>query len=135
MNRPRKSAEPAGGVRHPWLLLTGSGVLEAVWASALAASQGFTKPVPVVIFVVASIFSMIGLGRAMKAIPVGTAYAIWTGIGAALTVAWAMGTGTEGFSWVKVLLLGGVIGAVIGLKFLEPPAAPEPADSSETLAG
>jgi quaternary ammonium compound-resistance protein SugE len=62
----------------------------------------------------------------VRVIPIGTAYAVWTGIGAALTVTWAMVTGDEGFSLVRVLLLTGVVGAVIGLKLVghEPPGRP-----------
>ncbi|GAC1569563.1 MAG: multidrug efflux SMR transporter [Pseudarthrobacter sp.] len=78
-----------------WLLLLGSAVLEAVWATALGLSDGFTQLLPTVIFAVTSTLSMIGLGLAIRSIPLGTAYAVWVGIGAALTVGWAMATGVE----------------------------------------
>jgi quaternary ammonium compound-resistance protein SugE len=100
----------------PWLVLLASAVLEAVWASALAASDGLTQLVPSVVFLVAGTLSMLGLASAVRTIPIGTAYAVWTGIGAALTVAWAMTFGEEPFSVVKVVLLAGIVGAVIGLK-------------------
>jgi quaternary ammonium compound-resistance protein SugE len=102
----------------PWLVLLASAVLEAVWASALAASDGLSVLVPSLVFLVACTLSMLGLAHAVRTIPIGTAYAVWTGIGAALTVAWAMTFGDEPFSVVKVLLLAGIVGAVIGLKLV-----------------
>ena len=99
-----------------WLVLVVSGVLEAVWATALSRSEGMTRLVPSVVFLVALALSMVGLGYAMKDIPVGTAYVVWVGIGAVLTVAWAMATGGETVSLVKVLLLAGIVGCVIGLR-------------------
>jgi quaternary ammonium compound-resistance protein SugE len=100
----------------PWLVLLASAVLEAVWASALAASDGLSVLVPSAVFFVAGTLSMVGLARATRSIPIGTAYAVWTGVGAALTVTWAMAFGGEAFSWTKALLLAGIVGAVIGLK-------------------
>ncbi|HEX2212825.1 MAG TPA: SMR family transporter [Mycobacterium sp.] len=99
-----------------WLILVVSGVLEAVWASALSKTDGFTRLAPSLIFGVALVLSMIGLGVAMRSLPPGTSYAVWVGIGAALTVAFAMLTGAESASTIKVLLIGGIIGCVIGLK-------------------
>lgn len=107
-----------------WIVLLLSAVLEAVWATAMGLSEGFTEPIAVVVFIIALIASMTGLGYAMRAIPIGTAYAIWTGIGAALTVGYAMVTGTEAVSVVKILLLAGIVGSVIGLKLLKS-GAPE----------
>ncbi|GGD13621.1 DMT family transporter [Nocardioides daphniae] len=99
-----------------WLVLVLSGGLEAVWAVALGRSEGFTRPVPTAVFGVAVTLSMVGLAWAMRTLPVGTAYAVWVGIGASLTVAWSMATGEEPFSVVKLLLIAGLIGCVIGLK-------------------
>ena len=101
-----------------WLVLVLSGVLEAVWATALARSEGFTRPGPTAVFVGALALSMAGLAFAMRSLPVGTSYAVWVGIGAVLTVAYAMLTGEETFSLVKALLLAGIVGCVIGLKLL-----------------
>ncbi|WP_062076711.1 DMT family transporter [Demequina globuliformis] len=100
----------------PWIILIASGVLEAVWATALSRSEGFTRLWPSVIFVVALVASMFGLAYALKTLPVGTAYAIWVGIGAALTAIWAMSTGAEPFSIVRVLLIVGIVACVGGLK-------------------
>ncbi|GAA4622119.1 MULTISPECIES: DMT family transporter [Cellulomonas] len=99
-----------------WLVLVLSGVLEAVWATALGRSEGFTRLAPTVVFGVALIGSMGGLAWAMRELPTGTAYAVWVGVGASLTVAWAMLTGAEPASLVKVLLILGIVGCVVGLK-------------------
>ncbi len=99
-----------------WVILIVSGILEAVWATALGKSEGFTKLWPSVVFGVSLVASMGGLAWAMRDISTGTAYAVWVGIGASLTVAWAMFTGEEGFSIVKLLLILGLVGCVVGLK-------------------
>jgi quaternary ammonium compound-resistance protein SugE len=101
-----------------WLILLVSAGFEAVWATALGHSMGLTEPAPTVVFLVALAASMGGLSWAMRRIPIGTAYAVWVGVGAALTVAYAMLTGSEVFSVWKVVFIGGIVGAVIGLKLV-----------------
>jgi len=102
-----------------WIILIVSGVLEAVWATALGKSEGFTKLWPTVIFGVGLVLSMGGLAMAMRTIPIGTAYAVWVGIGAALTVLYAMIFGGEPASLIKILLILGLVGCVIGLKLVD----------------
>jgi len=104
-----------------WIILLCSAVLEAVWATALGLSDGFTRPLPTVVFAVTATLSMVGLGVAVKRIPLSTAYAVWVGIGAALTVCWAMATGVEAASPLKLLFIAGIVGCAAGLKLL--PAA------------
>jgi quaternary ammonium compound-resistance protein SugE len=99
-----------------WLLLIVAGVLEAVWASALGASKNFTKKGPTALFVVALVLSMVGLALAMNDLPVGTAYAVWVGIGAVLTVVVAVVRGQEVLTVARALLLAVLIGCVVGLK-------------------
>ncbi|HYH24141.1 MAG TPA: SMR family transporter [Blastococcus sp.] len=99
-----------------WLVLVVSGVFEAVWAVALDRSEGFSRPVPSAVFAAAMVASMAGLAYALRELPVGTAYAVWVGIGAVLTVVYSMVTGAEAVSLVKLLLLAGIVGCVIGLK-------------------
>ena len=99
-----------------WIVLVLSGVLEAVWATALGRSEGFTRPVPSTVFGVALVLSMLGLAFAMRELPVGTAYAVWVGIGAGITVVYAMATGSEPVSVVRLLLIAGLVGCVVGLK-------------------
>jgi quaternary ammonium compound-resistance protein SugE len=101
-----------------WLILVASGVLEAVWATALSRSDGFARGIPSVIFGVALVFSMAGLAIAMRSLPPGTSYAVWVGIGAALTILYAMLTGQEAVSAIKVVLMAGIVGCVIGLKVI-----------------
>jgi len=102
-----------------WVVLVVSGVLEAVWATALGRSDGLSRLAPSVVFVGALALSMAGLAYAMRELPVGTSYAVWVGIGATLTVVYAMWTGTEAVSAARLLLLAGIVGCVVGLKVLE----------------
>lgn len=101
-----------------WIVLVLSGVLEAVWATALGKSEGLSRLGPSVVFFAALAASMAGLAYAMRDLPVGTSYAVWVGIGAVLTVAYAMTTGDEPVSALKVLFLAAIVGGVIGLKLL-----------------
>ena len=101
-----------------WLVLVLSGVLEAVWAIALGRSEGFTRLTPSLVFGGALVLSMGGRAWAMRTLPVGTAYAVWVGIGAALTVSFGMATGAEPVSVVRLLLVAGIVGCVMGLKLV-----------------
>ena len=98
-----------------WMILLASAVLEAVWATALGLSDGFSRPLPTLVFAVTATLSMVGLGLAVKRIPLGTAYAIWVGIGA------------EPASPLKLLFIAGIVGCAAGLKLLP---AKEPALSA-----
>jgi quaternary ammonium compound-resistance protein SugE len=100
-----------------WLILVVSGLLEAVWATALGRSEGFSRPYPSIVFGVAVVLSMVGLATAMRSIPIGTAYAVWVGIGAVTTVAYAIYAGTETASPLKIFFLMGIIVCVVGLKY------------------
>lgn len=110
-----------------WPLLLISAVLEAVWANALSASDNFSNVWPTVLFLVAVTASTVGLGLAMKHIPTGTAYAVWTSLGAVLTVTYSTLTGQEEMSWLKALFLAGIIGCVVGLKRMDAGSAPDAA--------
>ena len=101
-----------------WIILILAACFEALWAIALAESQGFKKPIPSLIFLVAMALSIICLGIAMQEIPVGTAYAVWVGIGATVTVLYAMATGTEPVSLAKMLFLLMIISGIVGLKLV-----------------
>lgn len=101
-----------------WLVLIVSGAFEAVWAVALSRAEGFTRLGPSLVFFAAMTASMGGLGHALRSLPVGTAYAVWVGIGAVTTVTWSMATGAEAVSPVKVALLLGIVGCVAGLKLI-----------------
>ncbi len=99
-----------------WTVLVVSGVLEAVWATALGKSEGLTRLTPSAVFIVAAAASFAGLAYAMRGLPIGTAYAVWVGIGAALTAGYAMASGDEPVSGVRMLFLIGIVGCVVGLK-------------------
>lgn len=101
-----------------WLVLVASGAMEAVWALALDRAEGFTRPLPTIIFLAALAVSMLGLSHAVKSIPIGTAYAVWVGIGAAVTVGYSMITGAEAASPAKIALLAGLVACVVGLKLV-----------------
>ncbi|WP_125100519.1 SMR family transporter [Leucobacter chromiireducens] len=113
--------EKSASTRH-WVILFASAVLEAVWALALKESHGFTELMPSIVFFIANPISLFGLGYAMRGLPVSVAYAIWTGLGAALTVAASFVLGLETPSVVKLVFLVGIVGCVIGLKFAKDPA-------------
>lgn len=108
-----------GSAAAAWPVLLVSAALEAVWANALAASSGFTVLLPTAVFLAAVVASTVGLALAMRHIPTGTAYAVWTSLGTVLTVAYSVAMGQESISWVKALLLAGIVGCVVGLKMLD----------------
>lgn len=99
-----------------WIILVLSGMLEAVWAAALGASDGFKRKIPTLIFAVSMTVSMAGLAWAMTSLSTGTAYAVWVGIGATLTVIWGFVKGYESPTTARVLLLVLLVSSVIGLK-------------------
>ncbi|MGW5571087.1 DMT family transporter [Nocardia thailandica] len=99
-----------------WIVLMLSGVLEAVWATALGRSEGFTRWPATLLFLIALGASMGGLAYAMRELPIGISYAVWVGIGATLTVVYAMATGAEQASVVKAVCILAIVGGVIGLK-------------------
>ncbi|GAB10304.1 quaternary ammonium compound-resistance protein [Gordonia araii NBRC 100433] len=101
-----------------WLILVVSGVLEAIWATALGRSDGFTRAAPTAVFAVALIASMGGLAYAMRSLPTGTSYAVWVGIGAVLTVAYGMVSGDEPASVMRVVLILVIVGCIVGLKLV-----------------
>ncbi len=103
-----------------WIVLIASGLFEAVWATALSRSEGLTRLVPSLVFLAGGVVSVGGLAWALREIPVGTGYAVWVAVGAATTVVWAMATGAEPVSLVRVVLLLGIVGCVIGLKVTAP---------------
>ena len=101
-----------------WIILVLSGVLEAVWATALGKSEGLSRLGPALVFFGALAASMAGPAYAMRELPVGTSYAVWVGIGATLTVVFAMATGEEPISVLKVLFLVMIVAGVVGLKLV-----------------
>ncbi|MBV2366998.1 DMT family transporter [Streptomonospora nanhaiensis] len=101
-----------------WVLLVLSGLLESVWATALAASNGLSRLWPSVVFGVALLLSMSGLALALRTIPVGTGYAVWVGIGAVGTAVIGMTWLGEGVTTAKIVCLVLIVSGVVGLKVL-----------------
>jgi quaternary ammonium compound-resistance protein SugE len=99
-----------------WFVLFLSGALEAVWATALADSDGFRRRRPTILFAISLALSMAGLAWAMTGLPAGTAYAVWVGIGAVGTVLLAVARGKERLDLARGLLLLLLVGCVAGLK-------------------
>ncbi|MFY9262985.1 MAG: multidrug efflux SMR transporter [Actinomycetaceae bacterium] len=99
-----------------WAILLISGVFEAVWAIALDASQGFKKLKPTIVFIIGSLLSIAGLAIAMRELPTGTSYAVWTATGATITVIYSMATGQEKATVVRLFLILGLVTCVVGLK-------------------
>jgi quaternary ammonium compound-resistance protein SugE len=99
-----------------WLVLIASGLLETLWAIALKQSDGFSRPGWVAVFAVAAAASLGGLAIALKDLPVGTAYAVWTGIGtvgAALVGILALG---ESVTALRALGIALIVGGVVALR-------------------
>ncbi|WIE65267.1 multidrug efflux SMR transporter [Curtobacterium sp. MCLR17_036] len=107
-----------------WIVLFVSAVLETVWATALGRSDGFTRPGLTLVFAITIVVSLVAFGYVLRHIPISTAYAVWTGTGAALTVIWGMATGAEPVTALRVLFIAGIVGCVVGLKLV--PARPAP---------
>ncbi|MFD1829427.1 MULTISPECIES: DMT family transporter [Streptomyces] len=102
-----------------WVVLVLSGVLEAVWAAALSASQGLSRLRPSLLFLAALALSMGGLAYALRGIPIGTGYAVWVGIGAVGTALYGMAALGDPVSAGRVVCLVLIVAGVVGLKVLE----------------
>jgi quaternary ammonium compound-resistance protein SugE len=105
---------------HPWLLLTLAGVAEIGWVIGLKYSVGFTRTVPSALTIAAMVFSMVMLGLATKSLPIGTAYAVWTGIGAAGAAIAGIILFGESASLPRLLCIGLIVAGVVGLKLSTP---------------
>ncbi|WP_214405474.1 DMT family transporter [Pseudonocardia lacus] len=101
-----------------WILLVVSGLLETVWAAALAQSRGFSRLVPSLVFGVALVLSMGGLALALRTIPIGTGYAVWVGIGAVGTAVYGMVALGEPATVARLLCLLAIVAGVVGLKLV-----------------
>lgn len=99
-----------------WLWLILAGLLEIVWAVGLKYTEGFTRLWPSVVTVLAIVASLGLLGLAMKSLPVGTAYAVWMGIGAAGTVVVGIFLFNEPTSLLRLVSVGLILAGVAGLK-------------------
>jgi quaternary ammonium compound-resistance protein SugE len=99
-----------------WLLIVIAGVFEMAWAVGLKYSDGFSRLVPSILTVAAMAASIVCLGIAVKSLPVGTAYAVWTGIGAAGTAVLGMYLFEEPATLLRLGSIALVIAGIVGLK-------------------
>ena len=104
-----------------WIYLLGAGIFEMVWVVAMKYAEGFTKIVPSVIMVVGMAFSVGLLGLAVKTIPLGTGYAIWTGIGAVGAVTYGMIFFGEPVTALRLTFVAMIIVGLVGLKLVSAP--------------
>lgn len=104
----------------PWLLLVVAGLLEIAWAIALKKSGGFARPLWTVVFALAMAASIALLARAMRDLPAGTAYAVWTGIGAAGTAVLGIAFLGEPATWPRLASVALIVAGIVGLKVFSP---------------
>jgi quaternary ammonium compound-resistance protein SugE len=100
-----------------WILLLVAGLFEIAWATGLKFTEGFTKLWPSVATILAMIASMVLLSQALKTIPVGTGYAVWTGIGAAGTAVVGILLFSESAALPRLVCIGAIVAGIVGLKF------------------
>ncbi|SAI72129.1 sugE protein [Bordetella ansorpii] len=99
-----------------WLILVLAGLLEVVWSIGLKYTHGFTRPLPSVITVVAMVASFWLLSQAMKTLPLGTAYAIWVGIGTLGAFIAGIILFGESASTARIVSVGLIVAGLVGLK-------------------
>jgi quaternary ammonium compound-resistance protein SugE len=99
-----------------WVILFIAGLLETVWALLLKQSEGFTRPLPTIGFIISLLLSMSLLAQSLKTLPVGSAYAVWTGIGAATTAIVGMLWLGESRDVLKLISLVLLVAGIIGLR-------------------
>ena len=102
----------------PWLVLILAGLFEVGFTTAMRFTAGFTKPLPTAVFFTFALASFYLLTKASEQIPLGTSYAVWTGIGAAGTVLIGILWFGEPATALRLLFLTALIGSIIGLKLV-----------------
>ena len=103
-----------------WLYLFLAGVCEVGWAVGLKYSNGFSRPFPTIVTVIAMALSLGLLGLALKSLPLGTAYAVWTGIGAIGTVVLGLILFGESADAMRLVCIGLILTGIVGLKIVTP---------------
>jgi quaternary ammonium compound-resistance protein SugE len=102
-----------------WLLLIIAGLFEIVWATGLKYTEGFTKTIPSLITGAAMFISFWLLSLSLKTLPMGTAYAVWTGVGIVGTVIFGILWADESASLLRIGCILLILAGIIGLKFVE----------------
>lgn len=101
-----------------WIILIVAGFLEIIWAVGLKYTQGFTRLIPSLITITAMVASMGLLGLAVRTLPIGTAYAVWTGIGTVGTVLVGIAVLGESASPVRLFCVALIVSGIVGLKLM-----------------
>lgn len=105
-----------------WIILFVAGLFEIGWAVGLKFTEGFTRPIPIVLTAISLTLSMGLLGWAVKTLPLGTAYAVWTGIGAVGTALVGIWLFKEPATAARLVCLGLIVAGILGLKLFTPSA-------------
>jgi quaternary ammonium compound-resistance protein SugE len=103
-----------------WFILVLAGLFEVAWAIGLKYTEGFTRPIPSALTLAAMVISVVLLGMAMKSLPVGTAYAVWVGVGAVGTAILGIVLFAEPATAGRLLSLGLIVAGIVGLKLATP---------------
>ena len=103
-----------------WFLLSLAGLLEVGWAVGLKYTEGFTRPIPTLLTVISMIASLGLLGLSLKTLPLGTAYAIWTGVGTLGTAVLGIVLLGEAATVARLACIGLIVAGIVGLKFVSP---------------
>jgi quaternary ammonium compound-resistance protein SugE len=101
-----------------WIVLFVAGLLEVGWAIGLKYTEGFTRLVPSVLTLVSMVGSVVLLGLALKTLPIGTAYAVWTGIGAVGTALLGIALFDEPATVARLACIGLIVAGIVGLKLV-----------------
>jgi quaternary ammonium compound-resistance protein SugE len=120
LHRASGTAPDCEGKHMTWVILFIAGLFEVVWAIGLKYTEGFTRLWPTVGTVVAMVLSVWLLGVAMKSLPVGTAYAVWVGVGAVGTVILGIALFNEPANTARLVSVALIIAGIIGLKLATP---------------
>ncbi len=105
-----------------WFYLVLAGLLEVSWAAGLKYTEGFTKPIPTGFTLLAMLLSVVMLGLALRQLPLGTAYAVWAGIGTVGTAIYGIVALNEPAGALRIAAIGLIALGIAGLKLLTPAA-------------
>jgi quaternary ammonium compound-resistance protein SugE len=102
-----------------WIILVAAGLLEIVWAVGLKLSEGLTRPFVTTLTILAMIASLVLLGLSLRTLPLGTAYVVWTGIGAIGTVVFGIALFGESAGPLRLLCIALIVAGIVGLRLTE----------------
>jgi quaternary ammonium compound-resistance protein SugE len=103
-----------------WFILFLAGLFEVGWAVGLKYTEGFTRPLPTALTLASMVVSLGLLGMALKTLPLGTAYAVWTGVGTVGTAILGMWLFAESAEAMRLVCIGLIVAGIVGLKLVTP---------------